>query len=87
MSQWIFIGRERREAEAASQSCESLNRRAETLLSAPMKLLLAFLVWIAMGAVLVKGCIMAVNGSMWLLVVGVLGFIVLVGKIGCLSHD
>lgn len=52
-----------------------------------MKLLLAFLVWIAMGAVLVKGLLMAVDGSFWLLSFGVVGFIVLVGKIGCLTHD
>jgi hypothetical protein len=52
-----------------------------------MKLLLAFLVWIAMGAVLVKGLLMDVDGTLWLLVVGLLGFVVLVGKIGCLSHD
>jgi hypothetical protein len=52
-----------------------------------MKLFLAFLVWIAMGAVLVKGLVMAVDGHSWLLIVGILGFIVLVGKIGCLSHD
>jgi hypothetical protein len=52
-----------------------------------MKLLLAFLVWLVMGGVLVKGLIMAVNGSVWLLIVGVVAFIVLVGKIGCLSHD
>jgi hypothetical protein len=52
-----------------------------------MKLLLAFLVWIVMGGVLVKGLIMAVNGSVWLLMVGLLAFILLVAKIGCLSHD
>ncbi len=52
-----------------------------------MKLLLAFLVWIAMGAVLVKGLLMAVGGSFWLLTVGTIAFVVLVGKIGCLSHD
>ena len=52
-----------------------------------MKLLLAFLVWMAMGAVLVKGLVMAVDGKMWLLAVGVLGFVLLVAKIGCLSHD
>jgi hypothetical protein len=40
-----------------------------------------------MGGVLVKGLIMAVDGKLWLLIVGLLGFIVLVGKIGCLSHD
>ena len=87
MSQWCFIARERREAGVASQSCEGLNMLAQALVSAPMKLLLAFLVWIAMGGVLVKGLLMAVHGSMWLLAVGVLGFIVLVGKIGCLTHD
>ena len=40
-----------------------------------------------MAAVLVKGLVMAVDGKSWLLVVGLVGFIVLVGKIGCLSHD
>jgi hypothetical protein len=52
-----------------------------------MKLFFAFLVWLLMGGVLVKGLIMAVDGKLWLLIVGLLGFIVLVGKIGCLSHD
>ena len=65
----------------------ALNVKRESLLSAPMKLLLAFLVWIAMAAVLVKGLLMAVGGSYWLLTVGIIGFVVLVGKIGCLSHD
>ena len=52
-----------------------------------MKLFLAFVVWIAMAAVLAKGMLMAVNGSFWLLIVAVLGFVALVAKIGCLSHD
>ena len=52
-----------------------------------MKLILAFAVWIGMGAVLTTGCVLAVKGHPGLLVVGVLGFIALVGKIGCLSHD
>ncbi len=52
-----------------------------------MKLFLAFVVWIAMGAVLAKGMLMAVHGSFWLLSVGLLAFIALVAKIGCLSHD
>jgi hypothetical protein len=52
-----------------------------------MKLFFAFLVWILMGAVLVKGSLMAVQGSFWLLGLGLLGFIIMVGKIGCLSHD
>ena len=52
-----------------------------------MKLFLAFLVWGAMAAVLIKGVVMAVNGTAWLLVVGLLVFVGLVAKIGCLSHD
>jgi len=52
-----------------------------------MKLFLAFVVWIAMAAVLAKGMLMAVHGSFWLLTVGILAFIALVAKFGCLSHD
>ena len=52
-----------------------------------MKLALAFLVWILMGVVLTAGCVLAVKGSFWLLGLGVLGFVVMVGKIGCLSYD
>jgi hypothetical protein len=52
-----------------------------------MKLVLAFVVWFAMAAVLVKGLLLAVHGSFWLLIVGALAFIALVAKIGCLSHD
>ena len=52
-----------------------------------MKLILAFLVWGGMAAVLVLGLLMALKGSFWLLALGLLGFILLVAKIGCLSHD
>ena len=52
-----------------------------------MKLFLAFVVWIAMGTILSKGLLMAIDGRFWLLIVGVLGFILMVAKIGCLSHD
>jgi hypothetical protein len=54
---------------------------------AAMKLFLALALWILMGAVLVKGLVMAIDGKSWLLIVGALGFVALVGKIGCLSHD
>lgn len=54
---------------------------------ARMKLTLAFVVWIGMGALLVKGLLSAMHGSYWLLAVGVIGFFALVAKIGCLSHD
>ena len=40
-----------------------------------------------MGAVLVTGMIKAVHGSYWLVILGLLGFVCMVGKIGCLSHD
>jgi len=64
-----------------------LNTPAKSVRCAGMKLLLAFIVWFAMAAVLIKGLVMAIDGTAWLLVVGLLGFVVLVGKIGCLSHD
>ena len=50
-----------------------------------MKLLYAIGVWVGMGAVLAVGILMAVKGSPWLLICGVLGFVIAVGKIGCLS--
>ena len=52
-----------------------------------MKLLMAFVVWFAMAAVLAKGLVMMIDGHAWLFVVGLLGFVALVAKIGCLSHD
>jgi hypothetical protein len=51
-----------------------------------MKLMLAFLVWGIMGAVLVTGILLAMKGSVWLLAIALLAFIALVAKIGCLSH-
>ena len=52
-----------------------------------MKLFLAFVVWILMGAIMAKGIVSAIHGSFWLLIVAVLSFVALVGKIGCLTHD
>ena len=51
-----------------------------------MKLLLAFAVWIGMGTVLGVGILMAVKGSPWLLIAGLIGFVIAVGRIGCMSH-
>ncbi len=39
-----------------------------------------------MGAVIGCGILMAIKGSPWLLVVGLIGFVVAVGKIGCAAH-
>ena len=52
-----------------------------------MKLILAFVVWFGMAAVLVTGLLMAMKGNLWILGLGLLGFILMVAKIGCLSHD
>jgi hypothetical protein len=52
-----------------------------------MKLIFSFLIWIVMAAIMAKGVVSAVHGSYWLLIVAVLGFVAMVGKIGCLSHD
>ncbi len=51
-----------------------------------MKLLCAFAVWIGMGTVLGVGILMAVKGSPWLLIAGLIGFVIAVGRIGCMSH-
>ena len=51
-----------------------------------MKLLWAFLVWIGMGAVLGSGILLAVKGNPWLLIAGIVGFVIAVGKIGCATH-
>lgn len=50
-----------------------------------MKFLFAMLTFAVMAAVLALGILKAVtpNGSPWLLIAGVLGYIVLFWKIGC----
>jgi hypothetical protein len=51
-----------------------------------MKLILALLVWFGMAAIIGTGLIMASKGSLWLLAVSLIGFVFLVGKIGCATH-
>ena len=51
-----------------------------------MKLLYAFAVWIGMGVVLGTGILLAVKGSPWLLIAAFIGFVIAVGKIGCMAH-
>ncbi|MEW6159962.1 MAG: hypothetical protein AB1813_21240 [Verrucomicrobiota bacterium] len=52
-----------------------------------MNLLYAILVWMVMGIVLGVGLwLMTAKGSPWLLVVGLLGFILGVARIGCRTH-
>ncbi|MDA1278035.1 MAG: hypothetical protein O2960_28910 [Verrucomicrobia bacterium] len=51
-----------------------------------MKLCYGMLAWGAIGLVLGLGLFLAVKGSIWLLVLSVIGFIVAVGRIGCSTH-
>jgi len=90
----VIHGREGREPEAGRQPSENtrFNVRACGAAAnhyhpAAMKLFLAFVVWGAMAAALVKGLIMAVDAKPLLLGLGVLGFVLLVAKFGCLAHD
>ncbi|HUL51025.1 MAG TPA: hypothetical protein VLU94_00430 [Candidatus Nitrosotalea sp.] len=49
-----------------------------------MKMLTVYLTWFAMAAVLATGIVLAVKGSLWLLIVGLVGFILAFAKLGCL---
>ena len=39
-----------------------------------------------MGVILGAGILLAIKGSPWLLIAGLIGFVIAVGKIGCMSH-
>jgi hypothetical protein len=51
-----------------------------------MNVFLAIFAWLVMGIILVTGVVMATHGTFWLLILGGLGFVAAVAKIGCLSH-
>jgi hypothetical protein len=51
-----------------------------------MKLFLAIFVYLLIGAVLSWGILLALGGKPWLLVGGLIAYIVAFGKIGCTSH-
>ena len=51
-----------------------------------MKLLYAVLIYLVMGAVLGLGIVLAVKGSLWLLILSLIAFIIAFGRIGCLHH-
>ena len=70
-----------------SQSHEGLIAGGEAVASRPMKLFMAFFVWFLMAAILVKGLLLAIDGHIGLLAAGIVGFVVLCAKIGCLTHD
>jgi hypothetical protein len=49
-----------------------------------MKLLFAILVYLVIGLALGWGLLLAVKGSWWFLVVGVLAYLIAFAKFGCL---
>ena len=51
-----------------------------------MKLVLAILAYLFMGLVLGAGILLLVAGKPWLLIAGLLAFVVAFGKIGCMTH-
>jgi hypothetical protein len=51
-----------------------------------MKLMLAIFVYVLMGAVLSWGILLALTGKPWLLLGGLIAYLVAFGKIGCTSH-
>ena len=64
-----------------------LNRFAERITFALMKLFLAVVVYLVIGLILGAGIFLAAaKGSPWVLIVGALVYIVAFGKIGCTSH-
>ena len=73
------------ESKFGSQKC-AVEPQGEAGYTWSMKLLLAFAVWVGMGTVLGVGILMAVKGSPWLLIAGLIGFVIAVGRIGCMSH-
>jgi len=51
-----------------------------------MNFFLAILAWLVIAAVLTVGIVWATNGTLWLLIVGLLGFIFAFAKWGCATH-
>lgn len=51
-----------------------------------MKLLLASLAYLLIAAVLSWGILLALAGKPWLLIAGVVAYLLALGKIGCASH-
>ena len=52
-----------------------------------MKFLLGIIVYLIIGLVLGLGMLQAVHGKPWLLVIGLIAYVVAFGKIGCLPKN
>jgi hypothetical protein len=51
-----------------------------------MSFFIAIFIWLLMGAILVTGVTLAVKGTFWLLIVGLVAFVFSIAKIACLHH-
>lgn len=51
-----------------------------------MKLLVAIIVQMLLGLLLVCGILQAVHGSLWLLIIGALAYLVVFARAGCATH-
>jgi hypothetical protein len=51
-----------------------------------MSIFLAIFVYLIMAAILVAGVLLAVKGSFWLLIIGLVGFVLGVTKLSILHH-
>ena len=51
-----------------------------------MNIFLAIIVYWIMAAILIAGVIMAVKGTFWLLILGLIGFVLAVTKVAILPH-
>jgi hypothetical protein len=51
-----------------------------------MKFFLACLVYVLIAAVLAWGMLLAIAGKPWLLIAGVVAYLLALGKIGCAAH-
>jgi hypothetical protein len=60
--------------------------RALSYTARRVKIFFVIFIWMLMAAVLAAGIVLAVKGSLWLLAIGTLCFILAIGKIGCLTH-
>jgi hypothetical protein len=52
-----------------------------------MKLVSAILVYVVIGVILGWGILLAVKGSWWFLIAGVLAYVIAFSKIGCLPKS
>jgi hypothetical protein len=51
-----------------------------------MNIFLAIFVYLVMAVILIAGVLLAVKGSFWLLILGLLGFVLGVTKLSILHH-